>query len=93
MVEWHCQISEYEFEQILQDSERQRSLVCCSPQGCKKLDTTEQEHLPSETSSNTLLKTSARLFCSLFCFICCHSLYHLVHYLFIFFISVFLIRK
>ena len=27
---------------LLRDSEGQRSLVCCSPWGCKQLDTTEQ---------------------------------------------------
>ena len=31
-----------EFEQIPGDSEGQGSLVCCSPWGCKELDTTEQ---------------------------------------------------
>ena len=29
-------------EQALGDSEGQGSLVCCSPWGCKELDTTEQ---------------------------------------------------
>ena len=32
----------HEFEQSLGDGEGQRSLVCCSPQGQKELDTTEQ---------------------------------------------------
>ena len=31
----------HEFEQSPGDSEGQGSLVCCSPWGCKELDTTE----------------------------------------------------
>ena len=31
-----------EFEEILGDSEEQGSLVCCSPWGCKEVDTTER---------------------------------------------------
>ena len=30
----------HEFEQTLGDSEGQRGLACCSPRGCKELDTT-----------------------------------------------------
>ena len=33
---------ENEFEQTLGDSEGWGSLVCCSPWGCKELNTTEQ---------------------------------------------------
>ena len=33
----------HEFEQSLGVSEGQGSLVCCSPQGCKELDTPEQQ--------------------------------------------------
>ena len=32
----------HEFEQTLGDGERQGSLMCCSPWGCKELDTPEQ---------------------------------------------------
>ena len=32
--------SEREFDQTLEDSEGQGSLACCSPWGCKELDTT-----------------------------------------------------
>ena len=32
----------HEFEPTLGDSERQGSLACCSPWGCKELDTTER---------------------------------------------------
>ena len=42
MVGWHHRLNGHEFEQTLGDSEGHRSLVCCSPRGCKKLDMTEQ---------------------------------------------------
>ena len=42
MVGWHHLFNEHEFEQILGDSERQGSLVCCSPWGHKESDTTER---------------------------------------------------
>ena len=35
MVGWHHQVNEHEFEQALGDSEGQRSLAGCSPQGRK----------------------------------------------------------
>ena len=40
MVGWHHQLNGPEFEPILGDGEGQRSLVCCSPRGCKESDTT-----------------------------------------------------
>ena len=42
MVGWHHRFSRHEFEQALGDSEGQGHLVCCSPWGCKELDTTER---------------------------------------------------
>ena len=42
MVAWHHQLNGHEFEQTLGDGEGQGSLGCCSPWGCKELDTTEQ---------------------------------------------------
>ena len=42
MVGWNHQINGHEFEQIPGDGEGQRSLVCCSPWGCKESDMTEQ---------------------------------------------------
>ena len=42
MVEWHHRLNGHEFEQTPGDGERQGSLVCCSPWGCKELDTTER---------------------------------------------------
>ena len=42
MVGWNHQLHGYKFEQASGDSEGQRSLVCCSPWGCKESDTTER---------------------------------------------------
>ena len=42
MVGWYHQHNGHEFEQTPRDSERQGSLVCCSPWGHKDLDATEQ---------------------------------------------------
>ena len=41
LVGWHHQLDGHEFDQTLGDGEGQGSLVCCSPWGCKVLDTTE----------------------------------------------------
>ena len=41
MVGWHHQIYGNDFEYTPGDSEGQGSLACCSPWGCKELDTTE----------------------------------------------------
>ena len=40
MVEWHVQLNGHDFEQTLKDGEKQGSLVCCSPCGCKESDMT-----------------------------------------------------
>ena len=42
MVGWHHWLNGHEFEQALGDGDGQGSLACCSPWGCKELDTTEQ---------------------------------------------------
>ena len=42
MVVWHHRLNGHEFELALGDCEGQGSLVCCSPQGRKQSDTTEQ---------------------------------------------------
>ena len=39
---WHHRLNQCESEQMPGDSEGQGSLVCCSPLGCKELDTTWQ---------------------------------------------------
>ena len=41
-VGWHYRLNGHEFEQAPGDGEGQGSLVCCSPQGLKESDTTEQ---------------------------------------------------
>ena len=40
MVGWHQRLNVLEFEQTLGNSEGEGSLVCCSQQGLKELDTT-----------------------------------------------------
>ena len=40
MVGWHHWLNGQEFEQAPGDGEGQGSLTCCSPWGCKELDTT-----------------------------------------------------
>ena len=42
MVGWHHRLNGHEFEQMLGDSGRQGSLVCCSPWGRKESEMTEQ---------------------------------------------------
>ena len=42
MVGWHHWLDGHEFEQAPGVGDGQGSLVCCSPWGCKELDTTEQ---------------------------------------------------
>ena len=40
MVEWHHQLDGHEFEQPLGVDDKQGSLACCSPWGCKGSDMT-----------------------------------------------------
>ena len=40
IVGWHHRLNGHEFEQTPGDDEGQGSLACCSPWGCKELDTT-----------------------------------------------------
>ena len=42
MVGWHHRLYGHEFEQAPGVGDGQGSLVCCSPWGCKELDTTER---------------------------------------------------
>ena len=42
MVGWHHLLNGHEFEQAAGDGKGQGPLVCCSPWGCKQLDTTKQ---------------------------------------------------
>ena len=39
MVGWRHQLNGHEFEQAQGDNERQGSLACCSPRGCKESTT------------------------------------------------------
>ena len=41
MVGQHHQLYGYEFEQATRVGDGQGSLACCTPWGCKELDTTE----------------------------------------------------
>ena len=41
MVEWHHRFNGHEFDQTLEDSKGEGSLVCCSPWGHKESNTTE----------------------------------------------------
>ena len=43
MIEWHHRFNGHEFVQTRGVSEGQGSLACCSPWGCKELNTTEQQ--------------------------------------------------
>ena len=40
MIGWHDQLNGHEFEQASGVGDGQGSLLCCSPWGCKELDTT-----------------------------------------------------
>ena len=41
MVGWHHRLDGHESEQVPRDSEGRGNMVCCSPWGHKKSDTTE----------------------------------------------------
>ena len=45
MVGWHHQLNGHEFEQAPGVGDGQGGLACCSPQGRKESDTTEQLNL------------------------------------------------
>ena len=42
IVGWHHRLNAHEFERALGIGDRRRSLACCSPWGCKELDTTKR---------------------------------------------------
>ena len=48
MVGWCHQLDAHEFEQAPGVGDRQRSLACCRPWGCKELDTTERLELTTD---------------------------------------------
>ena len=53
MAGWHHRLDGYEFEQALGVGERQGSLACCSPWGCKELNMTEQLNWTKFASNDT----------------------------------------
>ena len=50
MVGWHHQLTGHEFEQAPGDGEGQGSLACCTPQGRRNSDMTEQLNKKSNNS-------------------------------------------
>jgi len=67
MVGWHHWVNGDEFEQAPGDGEEQRSLVCCSPWGCKELDMTKwlNNNILFKISEHRLKSQSWRGACSL----------------------------
>ena len=51
MVGWHHQLNGHEFEQAQGVGDGKRSLACCSPWGCKKLDITKQLNCSSNQTN------------------------------------------
>ena len=58
MVGWHYRFSGHELVQTPGDSEGQGNLVCCSPWGCKELDTTRLTDRTTTRMSYTQLVDS-----------------------------------
>ena len=67
MVGWHYQLNGHEFEQTPGNGEGQGSLACCSPWGCKELDTTER--LNNNNNSWNILKV-LNLYIIIYIYIC-----------------------
>ena len=53
MIGWHHRLNGREVEQTLRDSERQGSMVCCSPWDHKESDTTKQLNSNNQTTEAT----------------------------------------
>ena len=49
MLGWHCQLNGHECEQALGVADGQGSLACCSPWGCKEVNTPEWTELSVKT--------------------------------------------
>ena len=62
MVGWHHRFNGHEFEQTPGDSERQGSLACCSPWGCKESDMTEQQQIVLLSSHSRKRNSSVSAF-------------------------------
>ena len=69
MVGWTHRLNGHEFEQTAGDSEGQGSLVCCSPWGCKELNTTQR----LKNNNNIFVTIFYLLLCFLFLFFVFHS--------------------
>ena len=70
MVRWHHWLNGCEFEQALGGGERQGSLACCSPWGCKELDMTEWLKNNNSSLISRNLTLIPHLYLSLFLQIC-----------------------
>ena len=78
MVGWHHWFNGHGFEQTLGDGEGQRSLVCCSPWGCKESDMTEWTTIMTPTSISRNKSSSSWLSTADTCWIIYVSLLTLV---------------
>ena len=58
MVGWHHRLDGLEFEPALGVGNGQGSLVCCSPWGCKELDTTELNGTVQILATESLTKAA-----------------------------------
>ena len=56
MVRWYHRLNGHEFEHVPGAGDRQEGLACCSPWGCKELDTTEQLNWTGQCTQKTLNK-------------------------------------
>ena len=63
MVQWHHWLNGHEFEQAPGVGDRQGSLACCSPWGCKQSDMTEQLNWIPPKMLNLILSVKSLLPC------------------------------
>ena len=61
MVGWHHRLNGHEFEQVLGVGDRQGSLVCCSPWGCKTPDMIEQLNWIKHCRHSVILKDAWKI--------------------------------
>ena len=74
IVGWHHRLNGHEYEQAPRVGDRQGSLVCCCPWGCKKSDMTEglnwtEEEINPNQKINTTLISITEVSVQLFCFV------------------------
>ena len=58
MVGWHPRLDGHAFEQAPGVGDGQGGLACCSPRGCKELDTTEQLN---DNKANIIVKRNGQI--------------------------------